>query len=450
MGEKALHLKSVEEGINSVIVNTGTQSLLYEKAANTIHAGSREELEQIRVLSESIDYKPIFESETLKRKKDEKLESLLINVTESCNLACSYCIFSGSYEGERTHNNKEMSEKTALKAIDLFVPNSKDGDVMIGFYGGEPMNNMKLITRVISHAKESFPEHNFVFSITTNFVNAEKYLEDFVENNIFANVSLDGPKKVHDKYRLTTTGKPTYDKIMKNFELLEHLSPGYVQRRIGLNGTCKDAEDFPSIVDFFISKNDDYTNLRVGMAESKGLAGKEKQSVIPFLEEYAAQYVESLANNEVPPKVLRRLFDDSVETFYRRSNKKLAGELMLTGSCYPGQRKTFVDTDGDIYMCEKFGGRVSIGSVDEGLNGEMISEAIDNFTRIRNEACTDNCWAQRVCTPCIQSAKEPVGELSTNGLKDNCNSYKVSLALGLAIYLELSRKNKEVLKEYFV
>ena len=94
----------VIEGNNSVLLDNGEDSLFYEKLSNTIHKGKREHLKMLQQKVELISYNPRFESETLKEKQNNAFEGLVLNITESCNLTCSYCIFSGSYENERRNN----------------------------------------------------------------------------------------------------------------------------------------------------------------------------------------------------------------------------------------------------------------------------------------------------------------------------------------------------------
>jgi uncharacterized protein len=122
-------------------------------------------------------------------------------------------------------------------------------------------------------------------------------------------------------------------------------------------------------------------------------------------------------------------------------------ELMLSGSCYPGRRKLFVDTNGTLYMCEKFGERISIGNVDSGLNQDSINSSIEEFKGIKNELCQD-CWAQRVCTPCIQSAKDSEREISIKGLAQTCASSKKEILTSIALYAEIVKNKKEFIEIY--
>lgn len=450
MLENILSLNNIREANNSLFLRHNNQFVLYEKISNTLHIGTEREILKIQELVESMSYNPLFECETLRGESNAKFESLLLNVTESCNLNCGYCIYSGDYEGERVNTPVHMNFDVAKKAIDLFVPYAREPNPLIGFYGGEPLNNMDLIKKVIDYSKKTYPKSKFVFSLTTNFVNAERYLKYIVDEQIYANVSLDGPKKVHDKYRLTKDGKPTFERIMHNLELLGTLSPGYVGTHIGLNGTYQDSEDFPLIVDYFIEQDKNFSSVRIGGREEKGRKdGIKNHLILPFISSYAEMYTKNILSNKAPPKVLKRMFDDVLGTIFKRSDKKLPELLMLMGACYPGQRKIFVDTDGLIYMCEKFGKRLSIGDVNSGLNQIHIDKAINDFFNIRNNYCTDNCWAERLCSPCIHSAKEPKGEVSVNGLAQICNPSKTQVIIGIMLYLSIIKENNNILNRYF-
>ncbi|WP_227060852.1 4Fe-4S cluster-binding domain-containing protein [[Clostridium] scindens] len=81
---------------------------------------------------------------------EKKLQQLTLQVTQQCNLRCEYCIYSGIYDGNRTHANKRMNFEVARKAIDFFLEHSiETSDVVIGFYGGEPLLEFELIRRCI-------------------------------------------------------------------------------------------------------------------------------------------------------------------------------------------------------------------------------------------------------------------------------------------------------------
>src|SRR3989339_173271 len=134
-----LSLDSVVAKNNSVSFKSDEEYIIYEILSNTIHIGEAHEINDISNIAESMLYYPKYESHTLKKNKNANFESLLLNITESCNLNCEYCIYSGKYIGERKHSTNNMNIQIASKAVDLFVPHSKNDDILIGFYGGEPL-----------------------------------------------------------------------------------------------------------------------------------------------------------------------------------------------------------------------------------------------------------------------------------------------------------------------
>ena len=439
-----MNLENVVPGRNSVLYDSEQKSVLYEKLSNTIHIDTRDKLEKIQKRVETVDYHPTFESHSLKKKKDGHLGVLLLEVTEQCDLSCSYCIYSKEYPHERDETLKTMSFETAKKAIDKIIPQS-NGGMLIGFYGGEPTLNMKLVRRVMDYARTSFPSENLIFSMTSNFVNVDKYIPEIVDNEMYVNVSLDGPNEIHDRSRRTKTGKPTYDKVIGNLSKLEECSPGYVDSHIFILSTCEDPNEMAEIVSYFDVSNYFVTNINGVDPRGKTTPLKKVYSNIglnSLIDEFRAKIL-----RDEDPKMLRRCFDSDLKAMAIKDNKVMPEELMLNGSCYPGKRRLFVDVDGNYHPCERFGPRLKIGSVGNQVQEEVVDELIDYFAKIRTEVCGE-CWGQRVCTPCLQHAKDSEGEISPAGLVQTCDKKKKSLLMGLDNYITLMQLDKKRTDEY--
>jgi uncharacterized protein len=440
-----MEINQVNEGKNSVLFKILNQWELYEKLANTIHSGNEKELKLLQDKTESLFYSPQFESESLKKRKNEKLESLVLNVTESCNLSCSYCIHSGKYKNERSENSFNMDFKTAQRSVDMFMPLSRKMP-LIGFYGGEPLNNFDLIKQIVDYTNKTYSYKLPIFSITSNFSSVpEKIINEIVKNKINITVSLDGPKEIHDKNRRFKDGRPTYDKIIENLTKVEKFSLGYTQNHFSYNATCTNTDNLTEMVRFF-QENRQFTNSRINGVESKGLKEKMKGNQDKINFSFVQEYVSSILD-EKDSGVLRTFFDRNLKKICLRDTKVTPSTLMLNGCCYPSKHKLFIDTDGTAYMCERFGKRVPIGDVDSGINNSLIDGIMGRFLTIRNDYCTNGCWAQRLCTPCIQSSKDPMNDISQEGLSQICFSNKSQLLVALTQYITLS-KNTEILKNY--
>jgi uncharacterized protein len=436
-------IQEVLEGNNSVLIKTSRGNVLYEKLANTIHVG-REELGDVQKRVESIKYNPSFELDSLKRKKNDPLEALVLNVTERCNLGCSYCIYSGKYENERCENSSEMDFETAKEAIDFFVPKSKD-PMLVSFYGGEPLNNEGLIKQVIDYIHNKYPERKPVFSMTSNFYNANLFLKDLIEAEIYINISLDGPADIHDRNRKLKDGRGTYFKIIDNITQFRKISPEYAKTHFSYNVTCENPEDLPRIVKFF-QENEQFTVSRISMTEIKGLK-EAKTHDTNYVSDLMSEYM-GLIVSESNPGILKKFFDQGLKNIAMRSNETMPNQLMLNGCCYPGTRKLFADTDGKLYMCEKFGRRASIGDVERGIQQDLVDLLLNEFLSIRNNHCTKGCWAQRLCNPCIQSAKDPNGQISKDGLAQDCKLNQSQILIALTNYAILSNENRKLFEMY--
>lgn len=439
MKEEKLYLKTNN---NSIILQFKNQYFLYERLANSIHVGSKKEIERISKLIQDIKYLPTFESDSIKKRAIAPIDSLVFNVTESCNLSCDYCIYSGKYDRERTHNNKKMSFETAKNAMDSFLRSVAD-PLMISFYGGEPLMNFPLIEKIVDYSKSNSSKNKKIFSIATNFVNAEKYIDYLIENNFYIQISLDGPKEVHDKYRIDRKGNPTFDIIQKNIEKINSKKRGFTRTNVSLSATYKNAGDFSKIIEYFIGLDDEFASMRIGITETKGLKKNDVSSIgIEELLIYALKYVSFIENKKAPPKILKFLFEQNLEGIYNRSSNQIPEKLPLRGACYPGKRKLFVNTDGALYTCEKMVGKLPLGDINLGLNSEEINKNLDRFKDIRNDLCT-NCWAARLCAPCLMSAKDPIKDISNEGLAEMCNALKSQTILSLLIYGLIKDEDKD-------
>jgi len=434
--------KELREGKNAISFSVGESYFLYERLSNTIHIGSSNEISSVFKKVESIGYSPIFEGDSLKKRKDKSIDGIIFNVTESCNLSCKYCIYSGAYIGERENNNLNMSEETANTAIKNILPNLRD-KVFISFYGGEPTNNFGLMKKIMNSVRSKNPKKQKVFTFSTNFVDVENYLDDLIRDDVYITISLDGPKEVHDKNRLDSMGYGSFYRIMHNLDLIKMKDSSFQREHISLSGTYGDSEDFAKIMNYFIDHDQDFLNFRLGVVYTKGLKNSESGLLKPGeIFQFAKLYSENLINGNANPKILKNLFDLKIKSLVQRDFRQTPEKLQLNGSCYPGKRKLFIDTSGGLYPCEKIGGRLPIGNVHEGFNEGGIEKIINDFVDIRNETC-NTCWAARLCQPCIVSAKDSVGDISKKGLKESCKSLKSNIVLALSIYNGLIKSDSD-------
>lgn len=217
------------------------------------------EPEEVKILKENGYLKADKVKETehpdtrlLKYHCTNKVEGIILQVTQNCNLRCEYCAYSGGYKN-RLHSDKRMSESIAIDAIDFLINHSKDSDsVSIGFYGGEPLLEFETIKKCIEYAVEHIEGKCLYFNITTNGTLLKDEIVDFfVKYKVLVTISLDGPEKIHNKNRkYVGSQKGSFAKIITNLRMIQRKYPEYFEKNISYN-TVFETNDYNCVSDFF-------------------------------------------------------------------------------------------------------------------------------------------------------------------------------------------------------
>ncbi|MBU7046941.1 MAG: radical SAM protein [Theionarchaea archaeon] len=140
--------------------------------------------------------------------------------THACNLACEYC-----YQGHGDVLSNTMNEETMKRAIE-FIKKSVMGRRSLGvnFYGGEPLLFPDKIFEILEELKSFTDEHGIQLS-TTFTSNGTLFTEEIVEKlkdyNHEVQITLCGPKEIHDTIRTDKKGNGTYERLMDVINLFK-------------------------------------------------------------------------------------------------------------------------------------------------------------------------------------------------------------------------------------
>lgn len=168
---------------------------------------------------------------------DYVTENLIINITDACNLRCSYCAYSGEYPLEREHGKKIIDREVVQKALDDYFCKPKDC-YKVSIYGGEPTIAKEIICFIINYSRDKVCGKILELSLNTNAYNLTNTLiETFVRNDVELHISIDGPKEVHNKYRVNIQGKGTFDRVMENLLKIKSADGEYFSRKVSFIAT---------------------------------------------------------------------------------------------------------------------------------------------------------------------------------------------------------------------
>ncbi len=97
-----------------------------------------------------------FSTEIQKPPMPFPLQTLVLNVTNQCNLSCKYCYEFGEDRVATPEGKpKFMSDETARAAVDFLLANSPGRRaVNLTFFGGETLMNFKVVRSTIEYARE--------------------------------------------------------------------------------------------------------------------------------------------------------------------------------------------------------------------------------------------------------------------------------------------------------
>lgn len=343
---------------------------------------------------------------------------LILVVTEDCNLRCKYCVYSDCYPEVKSYSSKRMNFETAKKAIDYYMylhrRRQQAGfkkSPMIGFYGGEPLLEFKLIEQVIEHCNANGFEPDYY--LTTNGTVMNRQIIDFIIDHpeITLTVSLDGDKNEHDRKRVFSNNQGTFDQIMRNLaELQKEKKRRGIEQLINFNCCYDSFTDMCRVVDFFEKKKDLFSPYYVMFGE----INRFDTNYYDYLNKLHARGLLEGHNRKLSETFtkLRNEFHSDLEKGIKTStalnallvillfclNRTKGSMPILNNACIPTS-KIAVDPDGEFYLCERINQQHSIGNVHTKIDFEKTNLLVSAFLDVRAENCA-NCNISRLCEVC--------------------------------------------------
>lgn len=339
---------------------------------------------------------------------ERKVEQVILQVTQSCNLRCSYCIYSiDSNLGQRSHSNKHMTFEIAKEALEFYKEHSTDSKVAaIGFYGGEPLLEFPLIKQVVEYAEDLFKGKKISFAITTNAtLLSEEYLDFLIKHKFIITISIDGPQKIQDKNRKFADGKGTYNIVKENLHKFYVKYPEEI-KKITVSMVVDTDSDYKDIVDLFAIPELKDVGLTYTPVE---VDGKIQTLSEEYIENYAydlfrgyIEYFDDEDEKKYPSKLVEQDLHLVNSTVTKFKKNELGIVSAPSGPCLPGKTRLFVNCLGEIYPCERVNenDRMKIGTLKTGFDYTNISEIL-NIGKLTESKCKD-CWAFQMCDMCAK------------------------------------------------
>ena len=141
----------------------------------------------------------------------------------TCNLDCKYCFYLSKETLRGGPGTGEMSEETLELFIRQYIDGTSGPQVVFSWQGGEPtLRGVGFYRRVVALQKKyAKPNQRIENDLQTNGVLLnEEWAKFLKEHHFLVGLSIDGPRELHDAFRVNKGGAPTFDKVMAAARLL--------------------------------------------------------------------------------------------------------------------------------------------------------------------------------------------------------------------------------------
>ena len=139
-----------------------------------------------------------------------------------CNLACKYCYYLEKSKLYATSQRHLMTDEMLERFTQEYIKAQTMGHVLFTWHGGEPlMRSIDFYKKALTLQQKYARGRHIDNVIQTNgTLLTDEWCEFFAQNHWLVGISIDGPQQYHDHYRLTSAGKPSWERVMHGIRLL--------------------------------------------------------------------------------------------------------------------------------------------------------------------------------------------------------------------------------------
>jgi uncharacterized protein len=149
--------------------------------------------------------------------------SLLIKpASADCNLRCDYCFYLKKCHLYPDSKRHRMPDEVLQQLVKGYMATSQP-TYSFAWQGGEPTLMGVEFFRKVTALQEKYGHSGAVVAngLQTNATLIDDELaQHLADYRFLLGCSLDGPAEIHDRYRLTTGGKPSHEKVLKGIDRL--------------------------------------------------------------------------------------------------------------------------------------------------------------------------------------------------------------------------------------
>lgn len=305
--------------------------------------------------------------------EDGVLKKVVINISNSCNLSCSYCYADGGNYGMDNHI---MDLATADNVIQEIMNKGIKQINRLILFGGEPFLNIGLFTYFIENLSRFL---NIVkIETVTNGTVLNSHVKEMLRRfHPYLTVSLDGSAFIHDRLR----GRGSHRRTLRFINYLKSIH--YDNFEIASTYTRIHQKNGFSREDVFqyFTDMDVHFNINDVFSKNKVLIVKEMEKPLSERKQFIDTSIQHIINNNDKAFISPILYDVLISMIYKSTNRTFCDDID------PSNTITY-DVDGSKKLCFRFWG------THNSPRAEIFNNK-DSFEKCKN------CWCRGMCLECV-------------------------------------------------
>ena len=347
----------------------------------------------------------------------------------ACNLDCHYCYYldkAVQYGGRQA----VMSDELLELYVKQYIEANEVPTVQFCWHGGEPLLLGVDFYRKAMDFQQKYADGKKIENIlqTNGTLVDEAWCDLFAGNNFLVGISLDGPQDIHDAFRLTKGGRPTFERVMRTIEMFQRSGVEYNTLSV-VNRLCegRGGEIYRFFRDTVHSRYMQFLPAVEHVVDKPGF----HRPLIVSPDREGARLAEWSVTAKGYGEFLCDVFDvwvvsDVGRTFVQMFDATLAQWCGVPpGVCSMGETcgdALVVEHNGDVYSCDHFVyPEYKLGNIRETPLSEIYC------SRKRVDFGQAQCAARRM--PAVQILFRLPGRMSETPLRDRFRRLPQELAL---------------------
>lgn len=286
------------------------------------------------------------------RLKEFDIKNYTVITTTECNARCFYCY-------EKGNNYVPMSEKVANDAAEYMMKTTKDGEINIMWFGGEPFHNKKAIDIITGRLRENNREFKTT-SITNGYYfdkeTAKKAAEEWNLESV--QITIDGLSETYKKAKnYKNDDTDPLNTVMNGIKNLLNYNIFVIIR---INVGFYNVNEVFELVDY----------IKGELSEHVGKFSIYPHKLFDGFTTDITEENESLVYEKIGELESSLIEDGIYSDAYTLTNNVYSDHCMADD-----KRSVVIQANGDIGLCEHFVDSEKIGSIyKEGFNEEKVRE----------------------------------------------------------------------------